>query len=185
MVCERECIFIVSVFFPMSSQELFRLSLKSNTGIETSLMTVNEKGGIVNVTVKFEANPDLTTAVDIDITDKDPRLFWKMPDVLISSLLSLYGTDISFTINYVIVGGEPLTDHKALIIDKAGNVIVCPLFNVTQGYDSSLLVTLRESSWQKNGTSTFLTRGEFLKVLSTTSFLLLPASFAKGNHTAR
>lgn len=159
--------------------------MKTDAGLVSALKLVWDNGNIANASVQFELNNDSTSAAKVDTTAADPRLYWQMPDALLTSLVSLYGTDVLFTVNFVIVQGVAYTDHKALLIARNGNVLVHPLFNVQQGNDSSLVVTLKEDGWRINGTGTVPTRGEFLKALSSARFLLLPASFSAGKETSR
>ncbi|CAG5119070.1 unnamed protein product, partial [Candidula unifasciata] len=100
------------------SSRLYQLSVKTDTAVAPALNLVMENGSVANASVRFELNPDMTSAAIIDITAADPRLYWQMPDTLLTSLVSLYGTDVLFTVNFVIVEGVRYTDPKALLLRK-------------------------------------------------------------------
>ena len=108
-----------------------------------------------------------------------------MPDSFTSNLLKLYGTDLTFTVNYVIVDGSVFTAHEVLLLAGDTGILRHGTAPVLQGTDNTLTVTLRETHWTKQVGGAPVTRVEFLKYLATADSVLVPASFSVGSYTAR
>ena len=128
---------------------------------------------------------DLPTSLTINPTAATQRFFWKMPDEFTNKLLKLYGTDLTLIVNYVLVDGSVFTAHEVLLLTRDNGVLRYQTAAVVQGSDTTLTVTLRESSWTKEVGGAPVPRDEFLKFLASAEAVLAPASFATGSSTAR
>ncbi|CAL1527733.1 unnamed protein product, partial [Lymnaea stagnalis] len=153
--------------------ELLQLVNNSESGMSSLLQLTSENSTVFDLPVHVDIN--VTSGLVIYIQAELPQLFWKLPDSYVSNLLSVYGSDVVFTVNYVLVSGKPIANLTAILIDAEGDKLSHSIVNVTHGHDSTHRVTLKEENWLKVKSSSPPTRGEFLKALHTAEALLIPA----------
>ncbi|GFR71138.1 laminin subunit alpha-1-like [Elysia marginata] len=165
------------------SSQRFPLSVRNGAVAVPNVQLSNQDGSPNGLQV--EVTTDLPTALTISPTAAQQRLYWKTPDSFISNLLKLYGTDLTFTVNYVVVDGSVFTAHEVLLLVGNAVGLRTATAQVLQGADTTLTVSLRESSWTKEVGGASVTRSEFLKYLATADAVLVPASFSTGSFTAR
>lgn len=165
------------------SSQRYPLSVRNGAVAVPNLQLSNQDGTANSLPV--QVTTDLPTALTIAPTAANQRLFWKMPNSFSSNLLKLYGTDLTFTVNYVIVDGSVFTTHEVLLL--TGNTVGLRYQTATvlQGSDTTLTVALRESRWTKEVGGGPVARAEFLKYLASSDAVLVPASFSTGSFTAR
>ncbi|KAH9524561.1 hypothetical protein Btru_027181 [Bulinus truncatus] len=162
------------------SYDFYNLMNKSDN--LTTLEVVNENATVYPVTT--HADPNYIGAVILYVYTYQPQLYWKMPYNFMSNLLSLYGSELNFTLNYISISPSPMLPLNAILIDVKGEKLIYPIYNVTKGVYTNHKLPLKEDGWKKLKNEAVPTRGEFLKILSTAKALLIPASFESGNHTA-
>ncbi|XP_059169590.1 laminin-like protein epi-1 [Physella acuta] len=161
---------------------IFPLTVRTDSGEASAIKLCTENGTVYDMNITLDTSKSLSQPM-VSLTEAQPRLYWQMPGVLLSNLLSLYGSDVTFTVDYIIVLGQRILDLKVILIDSSGITLTQTVTNFDQGVDTTHRIVLRESSWSKSSGN--LTRGEFLKILYTAKVLLVPASFATGKHTSR
>ncbi|RUS88037.1 hypothetical protein EGW08_004203 [Elysia chlorotica] len=161
----------------------YPLSIRNASVAEANVQLSNLDGSPNSLPV--QVTTDLPTALTIAPTSATQRLFWKMPGSFTSNLLKLYGTDLTATVNYVLVDGSVFTAHEVLLLAGDTGILRYATSPVLQGSDNTLTVTLRESGWTKEVGGPPVTRAEFLKYLATADAVLVPASFSLGSFTAR
>ncbi|GFO42017.1 laminin subunit alpha-1-like [Plakobranchus ocellatus] len=163
--------------------QMYPLSIRNESIAVPTLTLTNQDGTPSSQPV--QVTTDLPTALTIESTAAQERFFWKMPEAFTSNLLKLYGTDLAFTVNFVVIEGSIFTTHQVFLLSGENNALSYFTGEILQGSDSVVTVTLRESGWVKQPDETPVTRAEFLKYLASANAVLIPASFATGRFTAR
>ncbi|KAI8788951.1 laminin subunit alpha [Biomphalaria glabrata] len=166
------------------SYSLYNLVIKTDS-ITSTLQLVDETSTNVSLPVRPGTDPKYVGAVVVDVTAAQPQLYWKMPNSFTDNILSLYGSEVNFIVNYINISTSTPLTLNVILLDVKGLKLVSPVKNVKQGENTEHKVTLIEDGWTKFPSGVTVTRGEFLKALSTAKALLIPATFVLGNHTAQ
>ncbi|XP_050402328.1 laminin subunit alpha-3 [Patella vulgata] len=164
--------------------------------ISTLLTTNSGTGGQLKSSRKLSNNQGIINeniAINVITSDTTPYLsvtfnvssseYWMAPDDLKGNLLTLYGTTIDIEILYT--GSGVAMPPQAIMVGQKGRYIHNFGTSITADTRHSLSIPLSEKYWVKEGTSTVLSRSDFILAISEVKYILLPASFLGGTHTSK